>query len=48
MLEIHYLNSFKRDYKWIKKRGYDMSKLADIIRRLCHRNLWLSGFMIIL
>lgn len=34
MLEVRYLNSFKRDYKRIKKRGYDMSKLADIIRRL--------------
>lgn len=37
MLEVRYLNSFKRDYKRIKKRGYDMSKLADIIRRLASK-----------
>lgn len=34
MPEIRYINSFKKDYKKAKKRGYDMSKLADVIRIL--------------
>ena len=31
MLEIRYLNSFKNDYKLARKRGYDISKLAEAI-----------------
>lgn len=31
MLESRYLNSFKKDYRLAKKRGYDMSKLAAVI-----------------
>ena len=31
MLEIRYINSFKKDYKLAKKRGYDMSRLAEVI-----------------
>ena len=31
MLEIRYINSFKKDYRLAKKRGYDMSKLAEVI-----------------
>lgn len=37
MLEIRYLNSFRKDYKRAKKRGCDMSKLADVIRMLSAR-----------
>ena len=33
MLEIRYINSFKKDYKLAKKRGYDMSRLAEVIMR---------------
>ena len=31
MLEIRYLNSFKKDYKLAKKRGKNISKLKTVI-----------------
>lgn len=31
MLTIRYQKSFKKDHKRMKKRGYNMSKLEDII-----------------
>ena len=34
MLEIRYCNSFKKDYKVIRKRGYDISLLTDVINTL--------------
>ncbi len=37
MLEIRYLNSFRKDYKRTKKRGCDMSKPANVIRMLSAR-----------
>ncbi|MFZ5739917.1 MAG: type II toxin-antitoxin system YafQ family toxin [Pseudomonadota bacterium] len=36
MKELDHTGSFKRDYKRIKKRGYDLSKLSaviDLLRR---------------
>ncbi len=37
MLTIKYQNSFKKDFKLIKKRGYDISKLQNIIDLLASR-----------
>lgn len=34
MLKIRYHTSFKRDYKKIVKRGYDIKLLEDIINKL--------------
>lgn len=34
MLKIRYSSSFKKDYKKIKMRGYDIKLLEDIIRIL--------------
>lgn len=34
MLKIRYSNQFKKDYKLIKKRGYDIDKLKNIIQLL--------------
>lgn len=34
MLTIKYQNSFKKDFKLIKKRGYDIKKLEHIISLL--------------
>lgn len=34
MLTIKYFNSFKKDFKRIKKRGYDTRLLENIIERL--------------
>ena len=31
MLTINYANSFKKDYKLIKKRGYDLQKLNVVL-----------------
>ena len=32
MLKIRYTNQFKKDYKLIEKRGYDINKLKDVIK----------------
>lgn len=32
MLRIRYSNQFKKDYKLIQKRGYDISKLKHVIQ----------------
>ncbi len=37
MLKIRYSNQFKKDYKLIKKRGYDISKLKYVIQLLSER-----------
>lgn len=34
MLKVRYTNQFKKDYKLIKKRGYDIEKLKYIIKLL--------------
>ncbi|MDD4108879.1 MAG: type II toxin-antitoxin system YafQ family toxin [Prolixibacteraceae bacterium] len=34
MFEIHYTNKFKKDYKTITHRGYQLELLKDAIRRL--------------
>lgn len=34
MLSIRYTNQFKRDYKLMKKRGYDINKLKYVIQLL--------------
>ena len=31
MFEFKYTTRFKKDYKLLKKRGYDMNKLLDVI-----------------
>ncbi len=36
MLKIKYHTSFKRDYKRIIKRGYDIKLLEDIIQKLAN------------
>lgn len=37
MLKIQYSNQFKKDYKLIKKRGYDINKLKSVIQMLSER-----------
>ena len=34
MLKIRYSNRFKKDYKLIQKRGYDTTKLKDVVKML--------------
>ncbi len=34
MLKVRYSNQFKKDYKIIKKRGYDINKLKYVIKLL--------------
>lgn len=34
MLKIRYSNQFKKDYKLIQKRGYDINKLKDVVKLL--------------
>lgn len=36
MLTIRYQTTFKRDYKRLKKRGYDMAKLEHVISLLAY------------
>jgi mRNA interferase YafQ len=31
MFEVKYTSRFKKDYKRLKKRGYDMNKLLDVV-----------------
>lgn len=33
-MEIIYSGQFRRDYKLMKKRGYDMRLLADVVEKL--------------
>ena len=37
MYEIEFSNSFKKDYKLIKKRGYDLSKLHELFKQLIEK-----------
>ena len=34
MLKVRYSNQFKKDYKLIKKRGYDIDKLKYVVQLL--------------
>lgn len=36
MLKVQYTSKFKKDYKLIKKRKYDIQKLKDVISVLCN------------
>ena len=39
MLAIRFSGRFKKDYKTIKKRGYDMSLLEKVLEMLIVRSL---------
>lgn len=39
MLTIRYQTAFKKDYKRIKKRGYDMHLLSDVIEMIAEQKL---------
>lgn len=39
MLKIRYSAKFKRDYKLLKKRGYDVRLLQDTITLLCDKSV---------
>lgn len=39
MLKIRYTNQFKKDYKLIQKRGYDINKLKEVIQLLMERKV---------
>ena len=34
MLKVRYTNQFEKDYKLIRKRGYDINKLKEVINIL--------------
>lgn len=34
MLKVRYSNQFKKDYKTIQKRGYDINKLKSVVKLL--------------
>ncbi len=34
MLKVIYSNQFKKDYKLIQKRGYDVTKLKEVVKML--------------
>ena len=36
MLKIRYFSRFKKDYKLMQKRGYDLEKLKTAVRMLCN------------
>lgn len=38
MLKVRYSNQFEKDYKLIKKRGYDINKLKNVIQLLTTGN----------
>lgn len=38
MLKVKYSNQFKKDYKLIQKRGYDISKLKYVVQLLAEGN----------
>lgn len=39
MLKPVYTNKFKKDYKQAIKRGYDKTKLQEVIIRLCNETI---------
>ena len=44
MLKIRYSNQFKKDYKLIKKRGYDVDKLKYVVQLLAKGELLPSKY----
>lgn len=34
MLKVRYSNQFKKDYKLIQKRGYNVNKLKEVVKLL--------------
>ena len=38
MLKVRYNNQFKKDYKLIQKRGYDVNKLKEVVNLLAEGN----------
>lgn len=36
MYDIQFTNAFKKDYKLLKKRGYNLDLLKDIVERLAN------------
>lgn len=34
MLKVRYSNQFQKDYKLVKKRGYDINKLKEVVQIL--------------
>lgn len=36
MLKVRYHNKFKKDFKAIQKRGYDIAELTRVIELLCN------------
>ena len=47
MLTIKYQSAFKKDYKRIVKRGYDIRLLEEVISILANRNLCRKNLEII-
>ncbi len=39
MLKVRYSNQFKKDYKLIQKRGYDVKKLKYIVKLLAEEKV---------
>ncbi len=39
MFEIHYTTKFKKDYKTITRRGYQLELLKDVIRSLAKKRI---------
>lgn len=39
MLKIRYSNQFKKDYKLIQKRGYDINKLKYVVQLLAEEKI---------
>lgn len=44
MLKPEYTKQFKRDYKTIKKRGKNLTKLKDVINLLCNESPLLEKY----
>lgn len=37
MLKVRYSNQFQKDYKLMKKRGYDIDKLKEVVQILMEK-----------
>ena len=44
MLELQYTNKFKKDYRLIEKRGYDINKLKNVIEILTKNHRLLEKY----
>ena len=43
MLTIKYQTAFKKDYKRIKKRGYNIRLLEEVIDKLANQKNWIRS-----